>query len=136
MNGSAGTRVAISRSVRNPGKFKLIKRQTCISEGPCEPPDLKAIERLKIQCTKYCRSGISFRKLANRGLELIIVAHVTSSQAAAITPNLWRCFKLTVLLSKTASKPRRTSGPASTRTPRFPLHSLVRPEPRYVIYND
>ena len=74
-------------SVRKPGKFKLLKHQTCMSEGPCDPPDrrrLKAIERLRIQCTKYCRSGISFRKLANRGLELIIAAHVTSSQA--VTP--------------------------------------------------
>jgi hypothetical protein len=109
--------------MRNPGKFKLRKLQTCMSEGPGGPPKdrkrLKAIERLKIQCTMYCNSGLSFSKLASRGLELIMVAHVTSLQAAAVTKTLCQCFRLITLLSRTFSERRRTSGLATTRELRF-----------------
>ena len=125
--------------MRNPGKFKLRQHQTCMSEGPGGPPKdrkrLIAIERLKIQCTKYCNSGLSFSKLANRGLELIMVAHVTSLQAAAVTKTLCRCLRLSKLLSTTFRERRRTSGPATMRGPRFACSCRAR-RSRITLYDD
>lgn len=127
---------SVSRhTVRNPGKFKLRQRQTCMSEGPGGPPKdskrLKAIERLKIQCTMYCNSELSFSKRASRGLELIMVAHVTSLQAAAVTKTLCRCLRMSKLLARTFSERRRTSGPATTRGP-----ARAEPEEAALRHND
>lgn len=66
-------------------------------------------------------------------MELIILAHVTSLQAAAVTRKLCRCFRLFRLLSRTISERRRTSGPATTRKPRFACSCRARAKPHYVI---